>query len=242
MLEFTALHGDVSVGDVQAALALPRSTAHRLLQSLREGGYLEPLDLRGRYRLGLKLYALGQRADVVASLCAAAQPVMADLAATTGESVNLAQRVGGRVVYVDHIQSHQALRTLVKIGDPVPLHCSSVGKVVLAFLSAAEREEILGRIELTAFTHRSIVTPDALRKELERARETGFAVNDEEHALGIRSLAAPILDDLGYPLGALSIAGPAVRIGCDEFFRLGELVARAAGEVARAAGLHSRQT
>ena len=203
------LHAEPAPAGVTAigrALAMPKSSVHRLLAALAQHGWVER-DARGRYRPGMGLVALGLGALEREPVVAAARPVLEKEAAALGETVFLVAARAGRLLVLDKVEGTGFLRAAPRVGTEVPLHATAVGKLYLAFGDAAVA---LGDGALERFTPHTVATSDALRREAERAREQGFATNREEWFPGLAVLAAPVLAR-GRLEAAVALAAPAPR-------------------------------
>lgn len=196
--------------ELARSLGLPRSTAHRLLRSMEAAGFLVYDPESRTYRLGLWLARLGEVAMASVELRTAARPYLQSLAAETGESALLLVVRGSSAVVIDVQESQSPLRLTLPVGTPWPLHAGASNRVILAFLPAHEREEIL-RQPLDRITQRTITDPDRLRRELHWVRHRGFAYSVGELTPGVAAVAVPILAD-GRLLGGLAVAGPAARL------------------------------
>ncbi len=224
---FTPADRDLGVSELAARLGLAKSTVHRLLSTLARDGLVER-DEAGRYRLGLKLYELGAIvADHLDLHDVIAGPID-DLRNRTGETVHVAILEGAEVVYIARRESPHTLRLFSRVGHRNHAHCTSTGKVLLAFLSEPERAAILDGRQLVAHTPHTITDRDRLEEELEAIRRRGWAENLNESEMGVTSLAAPIRDASGRVVAAISVAGPGPR-----FTR--ETVRRFAAETVRIA-------
>ncbi|GGY37516.1 IclR family transcriptional regulator [Streptomyces anulatus] len=188
---------DLSASDLARRLGLPVSTAHRLARTLLAAGFLEQDPRTSRYRLGPAVTELGRLSYHQRGLHLAA-PELADLAERTGATADLALRSGPHAVIV------AGGSVTPKVGLRRPLHSTALGKVLLAWARPGEGGP--GTLPpLPAFTDRTIVDPAALERELERVRTDAYAVNDGESALGVRTLAVPVLDGAGYARFALAV-------------------------------------
>lgn len=187
------------------ALGMPVSTAFRQLKFLAERGYLRSSD--GVYTLGSALIRLGNEAMRQNPLSRLAHPVLSELSDATCETVHLAERRGDRVVYVDKVEGSRPVRMGSMIGNTSPLHCTGVGKAILAFLPEAERNELVAKIDLPRFTERTITDRAEFAAELGRVCLQGYAVDDCEHEPGVFCVAAPVFDSAGTVLGAVSVSG-----------------------------------
>jgi DNA-binding IclR family transcriptional regulator len=119
---------------------------------------------------------------------------------------------GAHVVYIDKIEPARSVRMITRIGASNPVHCTSVGKAILAFMPEDKTAEIIERTRFERFTHRTLATPEALRAEIEKTRRRGYAVDDEEFEEGLRCIAVPVLDAQRQPVAAVSVSGPSFRV------------------------------
>jgi DNA-binding IclR family transcriptional regulator len=204
---------DAPLGLAQVALALQlhKSTAHRFLMVLERHRMVERT-ASGKFRLGLKLFDLGNRAIEQYDLRDRAQPHLRRLVAETEETAHLCILEGTHVIYIDKIEPARSVRMITRIGASNPAHCTSVGKAMLAFLPEARLNEIIRRIRFERLTSRTIATAEALRAEIEKTRRRGYAVDDEEFEEGLRCIAVPVLDAQRLPIAAVSVSGPSFRV------------------------------
>jgi DNA-binding IclR family transcriptional regulator len=200
---------------VEGALSILEAlgAAHQLgVTELARRGYVEKDPANDRYHLTYRLFAVGSRAADRLGLREVAQAVMERLAAETGEAVNLGVLEGVRVVNLHRVESPNLLRVHLEVGGGMPAHSTGLGKVLLAALAPAEVGRRLAGRRLERVTPRTIGDRAALRRELARIREQGYAIDDEECSLGLRCVAASIRDHSGEVKAALSIAGPSQRL------------------------------
>ncbi|MFZ1084761.1 MAG: IclR family transcriptional regulator [Terracidiphilus sp.] len=204
---------DTPLGLAQVALSLQlhKSTAHRFLMVLERHRMVERT-VSGKFRLGLRLFDLGNRAIEQYDLRDRAQPHLRRLVAETEETAHLCILEGAHVIYIDKIEPARSVRMITRIGASNPVHCTSVGKAMLAFLPEDRLNELLARTRFERFTHRTIATVEALRAEIEKTRRRGYAVDDEEFEEGLRCIAVPILDAQRLPVAAVSVSGPSFRV------------------------------
>ncbi len=199
--------GDATLSQLAEASGLPQPTIHRLLRTLISGGYIRQQPSR-RYSLGPRLIRLGETAGRV--LGASARPHLTRLRDLTGETSNMAVLDGDQVVYVAQVPSPHAMRMFTEVGQRVDLHCTAVGKAVLATLPPAEAERIMSRITMSPRTIHTITDPAVMLEEVDRIREQGYAMDDGEHELGVRCFAVAIPD--APTRAAVSISGPQTRV------------------------------
>jgi len=230
----------LGLGELGHATGLPPSTVHRLLKSLEQRHYVVHDEDRGRWFIGVQAFSVGGAFLRNRNYTALAKPIMRRLMEQAGETVNLAVEDRGEAVFLAQVECRQMMRALSQPGVRVPLHCSGVGKALLAALAPDETAEALAKMpgggHLVSLTAKTITEPEDLLREFAVSRERGYAIDDEEHAIGLRCVAAAIHDEHGQPLAALSISGPTARIPNDRIPALGALVARAAAEVTAAVG------
>ena len=213
--------GPLSLVALSRAAKLDKTTTHRLATSLARHELLRFDPISRTYALGLGLVDLGNRAIAQLSLPREARPYLEELGEVTREAVNLGVWDDGSVVYVDQVPSPEPVVIRARIGTRVPAYCTSMGKVLLAFGPPAWKAQVLSVSELPALTPNTITQPEELAEHLARVRRLGYALDDEEHRLGVRCVAAPICNFTGSAVAAISIAGPGFRLSRD---RLTELV------------------
>jgi IclR family transcriptional regulator, acetate operon repressor len=213
--------------DLAQQVGLPASTAHRLLTTLEQERYVR-FNNEGRlWSVGVQAFVVGCTFTKTRSLVGVARPHMRHLMEDGGETVNLAVEDEGEAVYLSQVECRQIMRVFARPGTRVPLHCSAVGKAILTGASDKKLSKILHQRGMPRLTVKTIISPSALRADLDRARACGYAVDDEEHAIGLRCLAAPIFDETGDVVGAISASGPMARIGDERMAQLGALVLEA---------------
>jgi IclR family acetate operon transcriptional repressor len=212
----------LSAGEIAKLSALPVSTVHRFLMNLTSAGYLN-CDANSDYHLGIACVSLGQAALAQLDLRRLSLPYLQELNHRTRETVHLTVRFGLSAVYVEKLDSPEPLRIHSRIGAAIPLYCTAVGKVLLAYLPEQEQAGVLDRIEMHRFTQNTAGSPQELQTHLQLVRKNGYACDLEEHEAHIRCVAAPIRDHTGAVNASLSITGPAVRMGMARLRQLGPL-------------------
>lgn len=227
-LETIARLGEAGVGEVAGELGVHKSTASRLLGALESRALVEQAGDRGRYRLGLGLLRLAGAIPGQLDLTGQGAPVCADLAREVGETVNLAVLQGRHVVNLHQTHGQSAVTVNNWVGRPTPMHATSSGKVLLAPLNVAARNDLLGPV-LDRFTEHTLTDLARLHAELDQAAVDGYAVTVEEYELGLNAIASPVLSFGNALVGAVSVSGPAYRLTVD---RLDE-VSRAVREAGR---------
>ncbi|MDR7420264.1 MAG: IclR family transcriptional regulator [Armatimonadota bacterium] len=188
------------------------STTHRLLTALRDRGFVAQDSEGGPYRIGPEAFRIGSSFLEEIDLGPRLRSVLLDLAARTGETANLVVRHGMEAVYVDHVISPQVATLFTRIGQRVPLHCTAVGKVLLAFAAPHEADRLWRKLLLQRSTPYTLTSRQALVQELRAVRSDGYAVDREEQELGVACVAAPVCDASGRTVAAMGISGPAGRV------------------------------
>jgi len=225
----------LSLSEIARRAELPLSTAHRILATLREARIVEQEGDRELYRLGLKLLELGSMVLANMELHREALPFIEELARESGETVHLGVFDGSEVVSIEKMDSPQGLASQVTVGKSAPAYCTAVGKALLAFQPEAVLDRIC-KLGLTGYTPRTITHSARLRKELERIRIAGYAVDDEEHHPGVRCVAAPVRDYSGNVIASLSISGPALRISTEAIPSLAQRLREITGKLSARLG------
>jgi IclR family KDG regulon transcriptional repressor len=197
---------------ISARTGLHVSTTHRLLTALRGRGFVEQDAEGGPYRIGPEAFRIGSSFLEEIDLGPRLRSVLLDLAARTGETANLVVRHGMEAVYIDHVISPQVATLFTRIGQRVPLYCTAVGKVLLAFAAPDEAGRLWRRLTLQRSTPHTLTSREALIQELDAVRLSGYAVDREEQELGVACVAAPVCDASGRTVAALGISGPAGRV------------------------------
>jgi IclR family acetate operon transcriptional repressor len=212
-------------------VALPPSTAHRLLTTLQRQHFVrfEPSSMS--WQIGVQAFVVGNAFVRSRDVVAVASPYMYRMMEESGETANLYVLSGGEAICMAQVQWHQMIRAISRPGGRVGLHSTAVGKAMLAHLPRQEVVDITARHGLPRATRNTIVSFKKLQADLTKIRSRGFAVDDEECALGLRCVAAPILDDRGVAHAALSLAAPTARISNERLAPLGSMVGAAARSV-----------
>ncbi|MGH9246505.1 MAG: IclR family transcriptional regulator [Acidimicrobiales bacterium] len=234
---FTSKHRVFGVTELAHHLGLSTSSVHRLLTTLESEHLIERDPHTGKYQLGLAVYDLAAAMSAGYDLSEALLPPMTVLRNRTGETVQVAVLDGRQVVYVERLDSPHTLRLFLEVGRRNWAHCSSTGKVLLAFLPKEKLDRVLAGWDMPAITPYTIVDPELLRKELAEVRDLGYAANLSESEVGVTSVAAPIRDGTGHVIAAMSVAGPATRMD-PELNLLRYAVMEAAAVASRRLGHH----
>jgi DNA-binding IclR family transcriptional regulator len=235
ILEILARDGEAGVTDVARELGVHKSTASRLLAALARRELVSQDSARGKFRLGLGLVRLAGAAAVRLDLVQQSRPVCQALAREVGETVNIAVLSGGDALYLDQVAGPAALSPHNWAGQRIPLHATSDGKVLLAYLTESELAGWL-TTRPRRFTEHTITEPGELRRVLEQVRERGYAITVEELEAGLTAVAAPVRNARGDVVASVSASGPSFRIQADHIPVIAGSVRRAAAEISRRLG------
>jgi DNA-binding IclR family transcriptional regulator len=225
---FTRLGPELGVSEISRALDLKKATAHRLLASLRRRGIVAQDPVTRRYRLGMKLWEFGSMATSAVDWVDRVKPYLQQLTDATGETTHLAVLSDGQVLYVDKVESPRSLRMPSQVGRRLPVHCTGVGKALIAFLPEEVLRGLVKRRGMQAFTPNTITDPARLAEELAAIRARGYAIDDEEIEEGLVCIGAPVRDHTAHVVAAVSIAGPSSRVRPDRIEEQGREVVAAA--------------
>ncbi|MCX8100725.1 MAG: helix-turn-helix domain-containing protein [Geminicoccaceae bacterium] len=226
----------MSLSELALVAGLPTSTTHRLLTTLEAERFVRLDAAEGHWQIGVEAFRVGNAFARTRDLAAIARPYLRRLMEETGETANLYLAVDGEAVCMAQVECRQMMRAIARPGGRVLMHCSGVGKAILAGLEPEEVQAVLRRHGLPRLTERTLDTPRRLEAALAEIRARGWALDDEEHAIGLRCVAAAVLDEHGRPLGAVSVSGPSVRLPDERLADLAAAVRRSARELTRAAG------
>src|SRR3712207_3652545 len=228
--------GQAGVTEIAVELGVHKSTAFRLVSTLEGHELVEQTEERGKYRLGLGLVRLAGASTARLDVVQEARPVCRKLAADCGETVNVAVLSDRSALYVDQVSGGTTLPSHNWVGQHIPLHATSNGKVLL---SGLERDEVDRRVDaLPAYTDSTITDRRRLHTELACVRERGYAVATDELELGLTALAAPVRSAHGDVVASVSVSGPSYRMPEGRLSELVALVIEAADEVSRRVGWH----
>lgn len=214
---------------------LNKSTAYRFLAHLESAGYLVR-ESSGAYLLGPRLVHLGSGSTYQSTIRRISRPALEALWRESGETVNLGVLAGQDVLYLDVLESPHSFRLVSKIGMRRPMHCTGLGKVMLAWQPDEFRAGLLADGKLEKLTAHSITKPAELAAEVGRIQRNGYAVDNEEAEPGARCVAAPIFDSSGQVTAGISISGPVIRMSRARTAEIAKAVKRAARDISRSLG------
>lgn len=221
----------MSLAELTPVLGIDRSSVFRLANTLRQRGFLSQLPDTKDYVLGSAIWRLANLFPWSEVLARFAREQVAELATRTGETTHLAVREGNQAALIHHQLTGQALGCSLGSGHCVPLHCTSVGRALVADHDLDQLIALLGAEPLPAFNKRTLRSVAALAEECQRTRKRGFAFDDQEYHEGIRCIAAPIRDSSGQIVASIGISAPVERLPKHLCQEMGQLVIRAAGTI-----------
>ena len=202
----------VSISELSRELGLHKSTIHRILSTLVERGFVRNDEKNRRYKPGFKLFEIGSLVLNNLELRKEVHPFLEELKEKTGETIHLGILDEYEVLYIDKVESPQTIRMYSMIGKKAPLHCTGLGKTLLAFSSPSLLDEVVEKKGLKKFTNNTITEKEKLREHLKEVRERGYAIDDSEHEREIKCVAGPIFDYNNQLIAAFSISTPITRI------------------------------
>jgi DNA-binding IclR family transcriptional regulator len=211
VLELIIDNEELSVSAVAQHLGLNRAGSHRFLSTLKDLGYVEKSE-QNQYRATFKILGLAMKVANRFEIRRLALPFMQELSSAFRETVNLGFWDGKGILHLDKVESREILRMDTPIGSHAPAYCTALGKAILAHLPVYDLNIYLSTIKLKPQGPNTIASKKLLREEIEKIRQTGYAVDDEELAPGLRCVAAPVFDHTGRANYAISVSGPSMRM------------------------------
>lgn len=234
ILELLAHHGELGVTTIAKHLGVHKSTASRLVSALEQRGLVEQVEERGKYRLGLGIVRLAGATTARLDLVQEARPVVRRLAAQTGETVNLVIESDGSALYLDQVSGTSTMSSYDWVGQRIPLHATSNGKILLSERDPAELHHLLG--VLPAYTPSTVTDVEVLAEQLAAARQQGYAVATDELDVGLTAVAAAVRNAHGEIAASVSVSGPTFRFDSERIAEVAALVRDAAAEVSALLG------
>jgi len=221
----------LGVTEIGNRLGLHKSTVHRILGSMVKRGYIEKTKDRGLYKVGLKLVEISSVYLNSVELKTEARPYLTDLMYKLGQPVHLATLDGSDVVYIDKVQQENSIRLYSQIGRRVPGYCSALGKCLLSGLADVDMENRISHMNFVEYTRYTIQNKEDLIRQIMDARKNGWAIDDEEHEMGVRCVAAPIYDYRGKVVAAVSVTASVDVFTMDRMDEFVGNVKKAANEI-----------
>lgn len=210
--------------DIVARSGLSSSTAHRLLTTLEQRQFVQFDQKTSLWHVGLRCFSVGVAFARRRRISTVALPLMRRLRDLCGESINLGVADLGDIVFVSQVESREQMRAMGKLGFRAPLHSTAMGQAILAAMAEDDVLQYLRTYGLPRLTNNTIARATRLHETLGDVRRAGYAVDDEQNAVGLRCIAAAVRDEYGQPFGAISMVGPTQRIKVADFAQFGEMV------------------
>jgi len=226
----------VTIYELSETLNLYPSTIHRILDTLHYLGYIEKRLDSDEYQLGLKAIELGLSKLHQINLIKEANPCLEALSKEMNENIYLGVLFEGEVMYEAKKEASRKISLITHVGTRAPLHCTALGKVLIANLPPKEREKILGDKPLQRFAKNTIVNRKVLEKVIKKIQKFGYAIDDEEYENEIRCVAAPIRNHQGKVIAAVSISGPSYRLTHDREAKMVKAIIETAKEISTKLG------
>lgn len=241
LLELVAEADGAVLTDLADRSGMAPSTVHRLLTSLAQHGMVTHDGETGVWTIGVKAFEIGTAYLRFRKLGTISRPFLKQLMEDSGETANIAIEEDGDVVFISQAESHAPMRAFFRPGRRGPIHASGIGKAILSTWADSQIEALLKGRSLQHFTDKTRDTLPMLLNDVAEIRSRGWSIDDEEHTLGMRCVAAPIFDEYGEAIAGISISGPAVRLPDERVAALGPVVRAAAEELTKAMGGRSRR-
>ncbi|MBL0088046.1 MAG: DNA-binding transcriptional regulator KdgR [Ideonella sp.] len=211
ILQALSERNETGISDLSVRLAMPKATVYRFLQTMKMLGYVRQEPDSERYGLAMKTFELGAKALQYPDLVELAKQHMQTLSDQTGETVHLGTLIDSEIIYVHKVDSRHMLGMYSRVGRRAPLHCTAIGKVLMAWEDPDRRDRILDGAEFKRFREKTIVDRGEFLDELARVKAQGFGEDREEFDEHIRCLGIPIFDRLNHPVAGLSVSFPTFR-------------------------------
>ena len=233
---FDEYETELKITDISERMQLHKSTVHSILKTLQSKGYIEQNEENGKYRLGMKLFERGNLVIRSLDIRTIAKKHLIKLSVETENTVHLVILDGKEGIYIDKVEGPSATVLYSRIGRRIPVHSSAVGKALVAFKSKKELQEILKGYVYKKQTINTITDEKTYLEDLEKVRDSGFAIDKEENEPGITCLAVPIWDHTGTVAAAMSMSQPTMRIDQIQLERSVEMLKEAAEKISKELG------
>ena len=236
-MELLVTKNEFQLAELCRLLKSPKTTVHRMLLTLESLGYVQQNPQSLGYMASIKIFELGGKVTHNLNLTQIAKPLLIKLSEKTGETINLGILDDTDVICIDKVESKQHLKLDQPIGYRAKAYHTAMGKAILAYLSEEERGRLFAKHTVGTGTSKSLKTVSAIKEDLKRVREQGYAVDNEEYMLGVRCVGTPILDYNREVVAGVSIAGPASRIKEENIESLAKLVMETATFISNGLGI-----
>lgn len=236
LLKLVSGGNGLSLTEVSHAAGLAPSTAYRMLTTLQQHGIVEFDEGAQLWYVGIETFRMGSAFLRRRKLVDRGRATIQELMVSCGETANLALAESDGVVFVNQVETHEAIRAFFRPGTRSDYHASGIGKAILAFLPPDRRAAMVEGLDLRRYTPQTLTSVKALLDNLELARKAGYAVDDEERNAGMRCIAAPVFDEHGEPVGGVSVSGPTVRVTDERLHAIAPRVIEAGRTITQAMG------
>lgn len=226
-----------SITDISKKLSIYPSTVHRILSTLKSGGFVEQDPKTQKYLLGMRLVEFGSSKLNNMNLTKEIGPYLKELKEKFNETVHLGVLRKNKLLYLAKEESSQTIRMVSQIGNLAPLHCTGLGKILLAFLPYEKKDEILNKTKLIAYTNNTITNKKILEDELSKIKKQGFAIDDEEHEKDVFCIAVPVNNFENQTIAAISISVPKFRMNSNKQKEIREALINISDAISRRLGL-----
>lgn len=236
ILQALTERNETGISELSVRLAMPKATVYRFLQTMKTLGYVRQEPDSERYGLTMKVFELGAKALQYPDLVEICKPHMQRLSDATGETVHLGMLIDSEIIYVHKVDSRHMLGMYSRVGRRAPLHCTAIGKVLMAWEPAANRERILAGCDFKRFREKTITSREEYAAELQRTLAQGYGQDREEFDDHIRCTAIPIFDRMCQVIAGLSVSFPTFRYDVAREPELVQMLAEASRDISRQLG------
>jgi len=233
LLDLIVSEGPLRFAELEELSGVPKATLHRLLNELADERLVQMDERSLTWSSGYRILEMANCIWTRSDIRVLARDQLLALNALSGETVQIAVLADTHVVVIDHVESTRSVRHSISVGNREPVYCTGTGKVLLAWCDEQQQKEIINRISFARFTPNTITDKAALRRELNKVSQQGYAVDTEERFVGSRSIAAPVVDSTGRAIAGLSITAPAFRTSEEELSEWRNSLIAAAAEISR---------
>ncbi|MFJ5717909.1 IclR family transcriptional regulator [Neobacillus sp. NPDC093127] len=233
---FVATYPELSIKEISDHLGLSKSTVHGIIKTLEHRGYLQQNSDNQKYRLGVRLFELGNFVGKHLDIGNIAKPIIRKLVEELNETVHLTLFERDDVIYIEKLEGSRALTIYSHIGKRAPIYCTGVGKAILAHQNEEEVDRLLSKSELKSFTDFTLTNIEDIKNHLAAVRGQGYAIDDEEIELGLKCIAAPIFNHQGKVVSSISCAAPKMRLDEEKLPKVIAGIKAAAAEISRQLG------
>lgn len=238
ILDILLNKGPIGATEMGKYLNINKSSAYRLFATLEKWGFVEQDMVTLKYKLGLSFLKYNEKVLDGLDVREISRPYLKEIVERTRETAHLSVLHSTRVMIIDQEKGTEVVSVTTSIGDSEPLHCSAIGKAILAFLPQNKQEEIINNMEFKAYTHKTITGLEMFSLEIKKVLSNGYAIDDEELNPGVRCIAAPILNHKGKAVASIGVSGPISRIRMDNLKQYIDIVTSSAGSISNRLGYY----